>query len=239
EQLHKTYEQIPKINDTQLYNKFLYIINLILGYCQKLKLSQGNKVIQKYKKLKLEINESSDPNKNVIDHSVKFSKYKFIPQLYDSELLFLLIKLEYFYFTSSPNKQDFKSNNKTSVLLENLPNWIQQNYVKEIKKSIEVYEDEENISIDNDNFTQIIRERIYGINKSTNEKKFIIELAEKFSPFSKKFDLINYRFKPKLIPYIKWFENCLIKIAKQRGSDTTTPPFFYTKAWLGARTFLT
>ncbi|CAG8846830.1 18927_t:CDS:1, partial [Gigaspora margarita] len=117
---------------------------------------------------------------------------------------------------------------KTSVLLENLSDWIQRNYVKEIEKSIEIYEDEENISIDNDNFTQIICERICdikniceeyykktnsvykkywnildGINKSTNEKKFIIELAEKFFPFSKKFDPINYRFKPKLIPYIK------------------------------------
>ncbi|CAG8843219.1 11911_t:CDS:2, partial [Gigaspora margarita] len=159
-QLHKTDEQIPKINDPQLYDKFLHIINLILVYCQKLKLSQDNKVIQKYEKLKSEINKSPDPNKFVIDYSVKF---------------------------------------------KNLPNWIQQNYVKEIEKSIEVYKDEENISIDNDNFTQIICEKICDIKN----------VSEKFSPFSKKFDPINYRFKPKLISYIKWFENCLIKIAKQ------------------------
>ncbi|KAF0378684.1 hypothetical protein F8M41_012393 [Gigaspora margarita] len=129
EQLHKTDEQIPKINDLQLYDKFFHIINFIL--------------------LKSEINKSSDPNKFVIDRFVNFSKYKFMPQLYEKypELLFLLIKLEKYYISISrqvPNKQDFKFNNKTLVLLENLPNWMQQNYVKEIKKSIEVYEDEEN-----------------------------------------------------------------------------------------------
>ncbi|CAG8789211.1 38123_t:CDS:1, partial [Gigaspora margarita] len=103
EQLHKTDKQIPKINNPQLYDKFLYIINLILVYCQKLKLSQNNKVIQKYKKLKSEINESSDPNKFVIDHSVKFGKYKFIPQLYEKhpKLLFPLIKLEKYYISIS------------------------------------------------------------------------------------------------------------------------------------------
>ncbi|CAG8807069.1 7629_t:CDS:1, partial [Gigaspora rosea] len=103
-----------------------------------------------------------------------------------------------------PKKQGFKSNNKIPVPLENLPNWMQRNYKKEIEKSVEAYENEENISIDDDNFTQIICERICdikniceeyykktnsvyqkywnildGLNKSTNEKKFIIELAEK------------------------------------------------------------
>ncbi|RIB16746.1 hypothetical protein C2G38_2189109 [Gigaspora rosea] len=214
-------------------------------YCRKLKLSQDNKVIQKYKKFKSEINDSPDPNKFVIDYFIKFSKYKFVPQHYENhpELLFSLIKLEKYYISISrqvPKKQGFKSNNKISVPLENLPNWMQRNYNKEIEKSVEVYEIEENISIEDNNFTQIIRERICDIknicekyykktnsvyqkywnildelNKSTNKKKFIIELAEKFSSFSKKFDPINYRFKPKLIPYIKRFENCLVKIAKQ------------------------
>ncbi|RIB02678.1 hypothetical protein C2G38_2049874 [Gigaspora rosea] len=214
--LYQNDEQTPEIDDPQLYDKFLHIINLILLYCQKLKLSQDNKVIQKYKKFKTEINDSPDPNKFVIDHSIKFSKYKFIPQLYENhpELLFPLVKLEKYYISISrqvPKKQEFKSNNKISVPLENLPNWMQRNYKKEIEKSVEVYKNEENISIDDDNFTQIIRERICdikniceeyykktnsvyqkywnildGLNKSTNEKKFIIELAEKFSLFSKK-----------------------------------------------------
>ncbi|CAG8599761.1 15879_t:CDS:2 [Gigaspora rosea] len=115
--LHKTDEQTPEIDDPQLYDKFLHIINLILLYY---------------------------PNKFVIDRSIKFSKYKFAPQLYEihPELLFPLIKLEKYYISISrqvPKKQGFKSNNKISVPLENLPNWMQRNYKKEIEKSIEVY----------------------------------------------------------------------------------------------------
>ncbi|KAF0337391.1 hypothetical protein F8M41_016504, partial [Gigaspora margarita] len=127
-QLHKTDEQIPKINDPQLYDKFLRIINLILLYCRKLKLSQDNKVIQKYKKLKTAINESSDPNKFVIHCSVKFSKYKFAPQLYEKhpKLIFPFIKLEKYYISisqqvSKKQKNIDKNNNNTSVPLKNLP----------------------------------------------------------------------------------------------------------------------
>ncbi|CAG8752621.1 15991_t:CDS:2, partial [Gigaspora margarita] len=109
-QLHKTDEQIPKINDPQLYDKFLCIINHILLYS---------------------INKSSDPNKFVIDRSVKFSKYKFALQLYEkySELIFSLIKLEKYYISISqqvPKKQknSDKNNNNTSVSLKNLPKWM-------------------------------------------------------------------------------------------------------------------
>ncbi|CAG8835841.1 27651_t:CDS:1, partial [Gigaspora margarita] len=119
-QLYKTDEQIPKIDDPQLYDRFLHIINLILLYCRKLKLSQDNNVIQKYKQLKIAINESSDSNKFVIDHSVKFSKYKFAPQLYEkhSELIFSLIKLEKYYISisqqvSKKQKNIDKNNNNT------------------------------------------------------------------------------------------------------------------------------
>ncbi|KAF0555269.1 hypothetical protein F8M41_017654 [Gigaspora margarita] len=198
--LDRTDEELPKIDDPQLYDKFLRIINLILLYCQKLKLPQDNKVIQKYEKLKTEINDLPNPNKFVIEHSIKF------------------------------------------IPLENLPKWIQQNYNKVIKKGFEFDIEEYNISIENDNFVNIVRGILYeltnacynlynlkntnpitikykkieeSIDNTTNKKQFILELAEKFSLFSNKFDPINYRFKPKLLPYIKRFKNCLTKIAKQ------------------------
>ncbi|CAG8856184.1 26609_t:CDS:2, partial [Gigaspora margarita] len=70
--LDRTDEELPKIDDPQLYDKFLRIINLILLYCRKLKLPQNNKVIQKYKKLKTEINDLPNLNKFVIECSIKF-----------------------------------------------------------------------------------------------------------------------------------------------------------------------
>ncbi|KAF0434013.1 hypothetical protein F8M41_004966 [Gigaspora margarita] len=224
--LHKTDEQIPKIDDPQLYDKFLRIINLILLYCGKLKLFQDNKVIQKYKKLKTAINESSDPNKFVIDRFVKFKKY------------YISISQQ----VSKKQKNIDKNNNNTSVSLKNLPKWMQQNYNKVIEKEFEIDIEEYNISIENDDFVNIVRGILYqltnayydlynlkntnsiivkykkikeSIDNTTNKKQFIIELAEKFSLFSNKFDPINYRFKPKLLPYIKRFKNCLSKIAKQ------------------------
>ncbi|CAG8851371.1 5862_t:CDS:1, partial [Gigaspora margarita] len=104
------------------------------------------------------INNSSNSNKFVIDHSIKYSKYNFKLQIYEkhSELLFPLIKLETYYILISkqaPNEQVFKTNNKISVFFKNLPNWIKRNYEKEIEKGCKVYEDKENISINNDNFT--------------------------------------------------------------------------------------
>ncbi|CAG8752402.1 39818_t:CDS:2, partial [Gigaspora margarita] len=62
-----------------------------------------------------------------------------------------------------PKKQKNIAKNNTLVSLENLPSWMQQNYNKVIKKSINVYENEENISIDNNNFTQKIYKRICDI----------------------------------------------------------------------------
>ncbi|KAF0355209.1 hypothetical protein F8M41_014888 [Gigaspora margarita] len=160
--LDRTDEELPKINDPQLYDKFLRIINLILLYCRKLKLPQDNKVIQKYEKLKTEINDLPNPNKFVIERSIKFSKYKFAPQLHEKhpELMFPLIKLEKYYISISqqvPKKQKniIKKNNNTSVPLENLPKWMQQNYNKVIKKGFEIDIEEYNISIENDNFVNI------------------------------------------------------------------------------------
>ncbi|KAF0504099.1 hypothetical protein F8M41_019635 [Gigaspora margarita] len=236
-QLDRTDEELPKIDDPQLYDKFLRIINLILLYCRKLKLPQDNKVIQKYEKLKTEINDLPNPNKFVIERSIKFSKYEFAPQLYEKhpELIFLLIKLEKYYISISqqvPKKQKniIKKNNNTSVPIENLSKWVQQNYNKVIKKGFEIDIEEYNISIENDNFVNIVRGILYeltnacydlynlkntnpltikykkieeSIDNTTNKKQFILELAEKFSLFSNKFDPINYRFKPKLLPYIK------------------------------------
>ncbi|CAG8853150.1 40662_t:CDS:1, partial [Gigaspora margarita] len=210
-QLDRTNKELPKIDDPQLYDKFFYIINLILLYCRKLKLSQDNKVIQKYEKLKTEINDLSNPNKFVIEHSIKFSKYKFALQLYEKypELIFLLIKLEKYYISISqvPKKQKniIKKNNNTSVPLENLSKWMQQNYNKVIKKGFEIDIKEYNIFIENDNFVNIVRGILYeltnacydlynlkntnsitikykkieeSIDNTTNKKQFILELAE-------------------------------------------------------------
>ncbi|CAG8841180.1 11162_t:CDS:2, partial [Gigaspora margarita] len=214
--LDRTDKELPKINDPQLYDKFLHIINLILLYCQKLKLPQDNKVIQKYEKLKTEINNLPNPNKFVIERSIKFIPKK--------------------------QKNIIKKNNNTSVPLENLPKWMQQNYNKVIKKGFEIDIEEYNISIENNNFVNIVRGILYeltnvcynlynlkntnpitikykkieeSIDNTTNKKQFILELAKKFSLFSNKFDPINYRFKPKLLPYIKRFKNCLTKIANK------------------------
>ncbi|CAG8850894.1 5879_t:CDS:2, partial [Gigaspora margarita] len=105
--LDRTDKKLPKIDDPQLYDKFL------------------------------QINDLPNPNKFVIECSIKFSKYKFAPQLYEKhpELIFLLIKLEKYYISISqqvPKKQKniIKKNNNTSVPLENLPKWMQQNYNK-------------------------------------------------------------------------------------------------------------
>ncbi|CAG8634215.1 7378_t:CDS:1, partial [Dentiscutata heterogama] len=96
EYLHNSQE---KVSNPQLYKKFLWIIEKILYYCQKLKLKQDNKVFLRYKKLQDNIANSSNPNKYVIDLLLKYSKIDFKPQLYKEkpELLFPIFKLEKYF----------------------------------------------------------------------------------------------------------------------------------------------
>ncbi|KAF0361661.1 hypothetical protein F8M41_014153 [Gigaspora margarita] len=206
-QLHKTDKQIPKIDDPQIYDKFLHIINLILF---KYKFTP-----QLYEK-----------HSELIFSLIKLEKY------------YISISQQ----VPKKQKNIDKNNNNTLVPLKNLPKWMQQNYNKVIEKEFEIDIEKYNIFIENDNFVNIVKRILYqltnacydlynlkntnpiivkykkieeSIDNTTNKKQFIIELAEKFSLFSNKFDPINYSFKPKLLPYIKRFETCLSKIAKQ------------------------
>ncbi|RIB14743.1 hypothetical protein C2G38_2194151 [Gigaspora rosea] len=77
-----------------------------------------------------EVKKLSKKERKHYQKSISECKYKFAPQLYENypELLFPLIKLEKYYISIScqvPKKQGFKSNNKISVPLENLSNWMQ------------------------------------------------------------------------------------------------------------------
>ncbi|CAG8842388.1 21489_t:CDS:1, partial [Gigaspora margarita] len=82
-----------------LYQYFIITINEILFFCEQLQLSNDNKALIKYQKMKKEINKSLDPNKYMKDLAVKYSKYNFKSKLYleKPELLVPILKLETYF----------------------------------------------------------------------------------------------------------------------------------------------
>ncbi|CAG8833010.1 37524_t:CDS:2, partial [Gigaspora margarita] len=101
------------LQNPDLYQYFTITIDEILFFCEQLQLSDDNKALIKYQKIKKEINESLDPNKYVKDLAVKYSKYNFKLVLYleKLELLVPISKLE-IYFCQLANlikdKKDIK-----------------------------------------------------------------------------------------------------------------------------------
>ncbi|CAG8848926.1 45734_t:CDS:1, partial [Gigaspora margarita] len=58
--------------NSDLYQYFTITINEILFFCEQLQLSNDNKTLIKYQKMKKKINELLDPNKYVKDLAVKY-----------------------------------------------------------------------------------------------------------------------------------------------------------------------
>ncbi|CAG8837779.1 20244_t:CDS:1, partial [Racocetra persica] len=169
ESLMQSDEYLPEKDNFELYKKFIQIIDMILFYCQKLKISYNNKIVLKYNQIREEILSSSDSNQFVIDLSIKYSKYKFKPHLYQEkpELLFPIIKLEK-YFVHISRQVDSsqyyisKKELKKTINFEKLSKWIKQKFNKTYKTSLDFLLDEENLSIDS-NFDSVICEKLENI----------------------------------------------------------------------------
>ncbi|KAF0507675.1 hypothetical protein F8M41_018961 [Gigaspora margarita] len=155
-----------------LYQYFTITIDEILFFCEQLQLSDDNKALIKYQKIKKEINESLDPNKYVKDLAVKYSKYNFKPELYleKPELLVPISKLET-YFCQLANlikdKKDIKIskpvyNNIIRQHNNKLPKFINIKYKKALKSTV-LGNEELNISIKNPELYEIIESKILDI----------------------------------------------------------------------------
>ncbi|CAG8795412.1 8225_t:CDS:2, partial [Gigaspora margarita] len=138
----------------------------------KLQLSNDNKALIKYQKMKNKINESLDPNKYVKDLAVKYSKYDFKLELYleKPELLVPISKLEIYFHKLADLIKDKKEvkiskpvyNNVIKQNNNKLPKFIKIKYKKALKSTV-LGDEELNILIKNLELHRTIELKILDI----------------------------------------------------------------------------
>ncbi|KAF0441148.1 hypothetical protein F8M41_003929 [Gigaspora margarita] len=86
--LVKKFNTVP-VNQNQiwlqlpdLHQYFTTIIDEILFFCEQLELTNENKVLIKYQKIKKDINNSSNPDQYVQDLAMRYKKWQFKPVLF-------------------------------------------------------------------------------------------------------------------------------------------------------------
>ncbi|CAG8832486.1 35785_t:CDS:2 [Gigaspora margarita] len=65
-----------------LHQYFTTIIGEILFFCEQLELTNENKVLIKYQKMKKDINDSSNPDQYVRNLAIRYKKWQFKPVLF-------------------------------------------------------------------------------------------------------------------------------------------------------------